>query len=203
LTERIVPYEMPADTKTPEPFSLKRWSRRKLEAAHESVPLQPESMSAALQVPDGSAPVAAIPVPPEAPAELELPPVESLTIDSDFTAFLQPKVDESLKRQALKKLFADPRFNVMDGLDVYIDDYTKSDPIPSDILERLMKAQFSWSPQAASESPEASAADSSTGKIDAPSASATEPASSPVPDAGQDISPVPDPQDPRAPSQSR
>ena len=36
-----------------------------------------------------------------------------------------PNVDESLKRQALRKLFADPRFNVMDGLDVYIDDYTQ------------------------------------------------------------------------------
>jgi hypothetical protein len=58
-----------------------------------------------------------------------LPPVESLTIDSDFSAFLQPEVDETLKRQALKQLFRDPHFNVMDGLDVYIDDY--SNPIRS------------------------------------------------------------------------
>jgi hypothetical protein len=48
-----------------------------------------------------------------------LPPVQSLTIDSDFSAFLQPEVDETLKRQALKQLFRDPRFNVMDGLRVH------------------------------------------------------------------------------------
>ena len=30
----------------------------------------------------------------------------------------------------MKKLFADPHYNVMDGLDVYIDDYSKPDPIP-------------------------------------------------------------------------
>ncbi len=74
-----------------------------------------------------------------------MPPVESLTIDSDFTAFLQPQVDESVKRQALKKLFADPRFNVMDGLDIYIGDYTKSEPIPPDVLERLMRT-FTFNP---------------------------------------------------------
>ena len=57
-------------------------------------------------------------------------PVESLTHDSDFSAFLQPQVEEALKRAALKKLFCDPRFNVMDGLDTYIGDYTQPDPIP-------------------------------------------------------------------------
>ena len=74
--------------------------------------------------------------------------MESLTIDSDFAPFLQPQVAESLKRQVLKKLFADPRFNVMDGLDVYIDDYTKSDPIPPDVLERLVKGHFGFNPPA-------------------------------------------------------
>ena len=73
-------------------------------------------------------------------ATTSLPPVESLTIDSDFTAFLQPKVDETLKRQALKQLFRDPRFNVMDGLDVYIDDYSKPDPIAPEVVRQLVQA---------------------------------------------------------------
>ena len=30
----------------------------------------------------------------------------------------------------MKKLFSDPHFNVMDGLDTYIDDYGKPDPLP-------------------------------------------------------------------------
>ena len=35
-----------------------------------------------------------------------------------FHGVPQPKVDETLKRQALKQLFRDPHFNVMDGLDI-------------------------------------------------------------------------------------
>ena len=81
--------------------------------------------------------------PPPAEATPPLPPVESLTIDSDFTAFLQPQVDERLKRQALKKLFRDPHFNVMDGLDIYIDDYSKPDPIPPDVVRQLVQGATS------------------------------------------------------------
>ena len=68
-----------------------------------------------------------------------LPAVESLTHDSDFSAFMQPKVDELVKRAALKKLFTDPRFNVMDGLDIYVGDYTQPDPMPDGMLEKLGK----------------------------------------------------------------
>ena len=37
----------------------------------------------------------------------------------------------------MKKLFSDPHFNVMDGLDTYIDDYGKADPIPLSMLRRM------------------------------------------------------------------
>ncbi len=79
-------------------------------------------------------------VDPEAPPP-ELPPVDKLTIESDFSGFFHPKVDENLRRAALKKLFSDPRFNVMDGLDVYIDDYSKPDPLPATMLAGLRQAQ--------------------------------------------------------------
>jgi hypothetical protein len=46
-----------------------------------------------------------------------------------------------LRRSALKKLFSDPHFNVMDGLDVYIDDYSVSEPIPPEMLAGLKQAQ--------------------------------------------------------------
>lgn len=71
------------------------------------------------------------------PVEVELPPVESLTMDSDFSVFMRPEVDESLRRTALRKLLRDPHFNAMDGLDVYIDDYGKPDPIPAAMLSQL------------------------------------------------------------------
>jgi hypothetical protein len=108
----------------PERLSLSRWSRRKLEAGADAA------------VPANAAPQPAAPAPTVAP---ELPSVESLKFDSDFAAFLRPEVDEKLKRAALKQLFRDPRFNVMDGLDTYIDDYTKADPIPPDMLKSLMQ----------------------------------------------------------------
>jgi hypothetical protein len=66
-----------------------------------------------------------------------LPPIESLTPESDFTPFMGAEVDPALRRNALKKLFADPQFNVMDGLDVYIDDYSKPDPLPEGWLEKM------------------------------------------------------------------
>jgi len=115
-----------------ERFSVGRWSRRKLDAAR-TAPADPAPASPA----PPPAPTATTAT--TAPAPVELPPVDSLTFDSDFTAFLRPEVDADLKRAALKQLFRDPRFNVMDGLDTYIDDYTKADPIPEDMLAGLMQ----------------------------------------------------------------
>jgi hypothetical protein len=124
-------------------FSLARWSRRKLEAARDTPPsaaTTPAATTPAAMTPAATtAPVPTAASAPATPAPIELPPVESLTFDSDFTAFLRPEVDADLKRAALKQLFRDPRFNVMDGLDTYIDDYTKADPIPSDMLAGLLQ----------------------------------------------------------------
>src|SRR6185295_8282850 len=70
-----------------------------------------------------------------------LPPIESLTIESDYSPFFRQDVSEELRRAAVKKLFADPHFNVMDGLDTYIDDYSKPDPIPPAMLAALNQAR--------------------------------------------------------------
>jgi hypothetical protein len=136
----------------PEPgFSLKRWSRRKLAAARAAQ----APAGAAQPVPPATPP--AIPVPPpaeppaaatDAPPAPPLPPVETLTFDSDFTAYLQPKVEEALRRQALRKLFRDPRFNVMDGLDVYIDDYSLPDPVSPELLKEMVHARYVFDPPA-------------------------------------------------------
>jgi Protein of unknown function (DUF3306) len=115
---------------------LSRWSRRKIDAKTATTRDAPAAQHAGL--PPAVLPVPTAPPPaPEVKAEAPLPPVESLTFDSDFTAFMRPGVDEALKRTALKTLLQDPRFNVMDGLDVYIDDYSKADPLPDGWLEKL------------------------------------------------------------------
>ena len=54
----------------------------------------------------------------------------------------------SVTRTALKKLFSDPRFNVMDGLDVYIGDYSKPDPIDPAIVRTLVQARYIFNPPA-------------------------------------------------------
>ena len=69
--------------------------------------------------------------------------VEKIGVKSpDFSAFMRPDVDPLVQQAALKKMFSDPHFNVMDGLDIYIDDYTKSDPIPLDMLKRMQQSEL-------------------------------------------------------------
>ena len=146
-----------------ERFSLSRWSRRKHEVARaERSSPQAAGTPAASPVAEVAPPVTVAPAAaPNAPAAAPLPPVDSLTFDSDFAPFVQPKVDESTKRAALKKLFADPRFNAMDGLDVYVDDYTQADPMPAGMLDKLARVYDTIvdekTPAAAAEGEEATA----------------------------------------------
>jgi hypothetical protein len=76
-----------------------------------------------------------------------LPPIDSLNSESNYAAFMQPKVPDALKRQALKKLFTEPQFNVMDGLDVYVDDYSISVPIPDDWYKDIPSWQAMLNPK--------------------------------------------------------
>lgn len=122
-----------------DPF-LSRWSRLKKASAKASpgsdVAPGAQARPAAPAAVPGSTRPAHAPADPEREAA-PLPPVESLTPESDFSPFMRAKVEESVKRRALKTLFQDPRFNVMDGLDVYIDDYSKADPLPEGWLEKM------------------------------------------------------------------
>jgi Protein of unknown function (DUF3306) len=119
---------------------LARWSRLKQEARESpQEPPAPEPKPKAAEAADGPPP--------------ELPPVESLSIESDYRAFFHPKVDEKVRHAALRKLFSDPGFNVMDGLDIYIDDYSKPDPLPAGMLAQLKQAQriLGWAEEAREE----------------------------------------------------
>ena len=61
--------------------------------------------------------------PEQEEAVRDLPPIESLNKDSDFTPFLAQNVPEFLKRQAYRVLWrSDPFFNFRDGLDDYDED---------------------------------------------------------------------------------
>jgi hypothetical protein len=132
-----------------QPLSLRRWSQRKHAAARGEAKADAAMPDDALRSAPGANPtdspaVVASTSPATAPApSAPLPPVESLTPDSDFAPFFDAKagVAETVKRAALKQLLRDPRFNVMDGLDTYIDDYTREDPIPESVLKRLVQSR--------------------------------------------------------------
>ena len=130
---------------------LGRWSRRKLDAT-EGKPLADEPRPAAPPVvmaaeesevePAAASTEGGAAQPPAAVPPPTLEDVRSLTSESDFSRFAARNVTPDVRNAAMKKLFADPRYNVMDGLDVYIDDYSKPDPIPYALLRKLACAKF-------------------------------------------------------------
>ena len=79
----------------------------------------------------------------DAPPPLTLEDVAKIDrFDPDFSAFMKPDVDPAVQQAALKKMFTDPHFNIMDGLDIYIDDYSKPDPLPPGMLERMVQSDM-------------------------------------------------------------
>jgi Protein of unknown function (DUF3306) len=125
-----------------------RWSRRKQEVAHPP-PAQETAQTPAASG-NGVQPRAPIPAPePLEPGDGAAPPAlptlqdaQALTSESDFQPFMRTGVGAEVRNAAMKKLFADPHFNVMDGLDIYIEDYNRPDPMPAGMLQKMASAQF-------------------------------------------------------------
>ncbi len=124
-----------------------RWSRRKvLVREGHKVPAAPV-VEVVAPVPAAAVVVVAPAAATEAAAietHREPPPtladVATLNRDSSYARFVTRDVTPDVKNAALKKLFTDPHFNVMDGLDTYIDDYGKPDPLPLSMLRQMTQA---------------------------------------------------------------
>ena len=99
---------------------LDRWSRLKQDEAK-------EEKAPSVEKKDEPAPV--------------LPPIEQLKPDSDFTPFMDPRVDKTIRREALKKMFADAHFKTIDPFEPYSIDLTGEDPIPAEMLKNLDHAR--------------------------------------------------------------
>lgn len=142
----------------------------------------------------GGAPATEAAPPPEPPPTLD--DVADLTPASDFRRFVARDVAPEVKNAAMKKLFADPHFNVMDRLDTYIDDYSKPDPIPESMLRQLASAQFlglfrddeakDASPAGTREATDGSRPDSVAHSVEPDAVAGTGPESSPAPDPAPD-----------------
>ena len=138
---------------------LQRWARRKArvqrglaepEPAPTPVAPQPAVSPPIAEPVSGAVPATVDPAaaPREAGEAVEAPPprptmddVARLTRESDYSRFVGAGVDADVSNAAMRKLFSDPAFNVMDGLDTYIDDYGKPDPIPESMLRQLNQSK--------------------------------------------------------------
>jgi len=101
---------------------LDRWSRRKLSARNG------EAVADGAPAADTLSQETGVAVATDAVKELtdaDMPSIDSLDSDSDFSVFMSPGVSEQLRTQALRKLFHLPAFNVTDGLNDYDEDYTR------------------------------------------------------------------------------
>lgn len=126
-----------------------RWARRR-EAAGSQQVASPEPTAEGQERTVGAAPVAAPALDLPAPT---MEQVDALTHDSDFSRFVKSDVDENIKRSAMKKLFSNPRFNVMDGLDTYIEDYNSFEPLSPAMLQSLNHAKNLLDPLSQLEKP--------------------------------------------------
>jgi hypothetical protein len=129
---------------------LGRWSQRKADVRQGKELAEPVKPTV-----DKPAPVAPIPAAPALDPDRpnlvpmtnsDLPPTlqdtQNLGLESDYKPFLARRVDPAIRNAAMKKLFTDPHFNVMDRLDTYIDDYSQPDPLPLAMLRKMASAQF-------------------------------------------------------------
>ena len=136
---------------------LGRWSQRKVKARQVALPAaEPNEPAKPVELAEPAAELPKAPVSqplaasgagvqsgsPAQPPPPTLEDVAKLTADSDYSAFAARNVDSSVRNAAMRKLFAgDPHFNVMDGLDVYIDDYSVGVPIPKSMLRQMVQAR--------------------------------------------------------------
>ena len=150
-----------------------RWSQRKqavkLGLAEEDISpnkvqdkpqpsVQNSEVSVANVKPESADPAAE---PPKLPT---LSDVEQLTPDSDFSTFMTQGVSPEVRNAAMKKLFTDPHYNVMDGLDIYIGDYNTPDPLSAGMLAKMVGAQFLGLVKAPEDVAQSSTSDSDTPK---------------------------------------
>ena len=139
---------MPKDpSQHPEENFLARWSRRKTKTAERAEVAEPPPGGAlGKQQRDDAAQSVQVAQPAEGTlTDEQMPPIDSLTEDSDFSGFLSPGVSEGLRKLALRKLFRSATFNIRDGLDDYDDDFRNfaalGDLITSDMKHQMELAE--------------------------------------------------------------
>ena len=184
--DRGVSTEIPAALDAEGP--LRRWSRRKREAVREKEAAEeargrdasraPSEAVQDAREPAGDAPAPAV-VEEKDLTDEDMPPIDSLDENSDYSGFLSPGVSEGLRRRALRKLFMSAVFNVRDGLDDYDEDFTNFEAL-GDIVTSDMRHQ------AEAEAERARRAGADTGPADLPEDDSGPASAGPTADAAED-----------------
>ncbi len=160
---------------------LARWSHRKLDAGRDEPDMS------------GNESTAVTPAePPQEPerelTDADMPPIETLDGDSDYTPFLSPGVSDDLRQQALRKLFNQPDFNITDGLDDYDEDFTRFAGLGSLVtheMKHLLERELEKESAASSENVTGEAADSNENEETQPDEVPEDTDTKSSPDAGR------------------
>ncbi|PKO59834.1 MAG: DUF3306 domain-containing protein, partial [Betaproteobacteria bacterium HGW-Betaproteobacteria-18] len=128
---------------------LGRWSQRKQALREGRVVDDPAAVKPGVSSDAGASQqearqgdVASVQPLPVAAPRPTLEDVKTLHADSSFAPFVSRDVAPEVRNAAMKKLFTDPHYNVMDGLDIYIDDYSLPSPMPAAMLRQMVSAKF-------------------------------------------------------------
>ncbi len=141
---------------------LSRWSRLKSQPAEagesaaadaQRTAEQVQSLSSTIDQVSGSSPQQAVVVDADSAlrqlddelsvadneplTDADMPDIDTLDEQSDFSGFLSEKVSEHLRRKALQKLFHLPEFNIRDGLNEYDEDYSKFIPLGDTVTYQM------------------------------------------------------------------
>lgn len=112
---------------------LTRWSQRKAEQKS-----QPQSAAEIIDEPGEEIAISAEPEQDEPVlTDEDMPTVESLNENSDFSQFFSAGVSEQLRDRALRKLFNLPEFGIRDGLNDYDEDFSKMPALAEAVVAQL------------------------------------------------------------------
>lgn len=124
---------------------LNRWVKRKAEArdgildpAEPSEATDPAELPEPTQASQGQVPAEAPGREPPERSDDDMPALDSLDQDSDYSPFLSRGVSPKLRQTALRQLFRQPKFNVETCLDDFQDDFLNFQPL-GDIVTADMR----------------------------------------------------------------
>jgi Protein of unknown function (DUF3306) len=168
------------------PGFLARWSARK-RAGVSSEEVAPPDDTRETPVEGAGAHPSATGGAQKALTDQDMPDLESLNEESDYSGFLSPGVSDGLQRLALRKLFGAAKFQLRDGLDDYDTDYNLLQPLRR-VLAGVTQDELAQQLQRATEKLTVSGEVAAAHTADEPARSAADPAeqdSRPKPPAGR------------------